>query len=397
MKKQLLPISTAQDLILKSQKPLPTEKISLSSALGRVLSKALKAQADRPAFDRSAMDGYAISQRQTDPYHLLDQIPAGHTAPRLLKQGHGLRVYTGSMLPENCLAVVPQELVQTQAKTFTITTWPDSTFIRHQGEDAARGSILLPKNIRLNEPELAILAQEGCTQVDVYQKVQVLHLAMGRELVAPCANPKPGQIRDSNSTLISALLADPGLQLIQQKRIADSPQSALRFLTSKQAQKAQILLVSGGAGPGDHDWGRHLIRQMRFSPLTDSLDLRPGKPLISARKGKQTLFILPGNPVSHWVTWQLCLRPLLRRLAGLNPEPTIIQADLVSSWQHTRDKRDVWWPGHLHFNNGKPCVTPLLLKSSGDASGLCGANCLIHFPQTKQNFPQAETVTTITY
>ncbi|MDD5262728.1 MAG: molybdopterin molybdotransferase MoeA [Methylacidiphilales bacterium] len=395
MKKNLLPVGEARQRLLQSQQALPKEKIPLHKAYHRVLAQTIKAAQDRPAFDRSAMDGYAISNKQDASYLILGEIPAGVKTPAKLKSGRCLRIYTGSTLPSNCLAVIPQEQVAVFGKQMRVIDWPKNTFIRRRGEDAKRGNVLLGSGARLQAPELAVLAQEGIVQPCVYKRVRVSHLAMGKELADPASKPRSGQIRDSNSSLIAALLQHPPYQLAAQRRVGDTPAAALRFFNSRAVRDSHVLVISGGAGSGDHDWGRHLIHQLGFHILSDGVDLRPGKPLIVARKKSQTLFVLPGNPVSHWVTWQLFVRPLLLCLSGLDPQPTIIQTRLNSAWKHNSDLRHVWWPGHLFYRDGQTHVSPLALKSSGDASRLCGANSLIHFPHGKEVFQPGDEVATM--
>jgi molybdopterin molybdotransferase len=338
------------------------------------------------------MDGYAVANRQDKPYPIQKELPAGAQTPRRIQSGSCLRVFTGSALPANCLAVIPQEVAEISESRMRVRQWPAASFIRKKGEDAKRGNVLVRAGIRLASPELAVLAQEGILRPSLRRRVLVSHLAMGKELVGPGKHPKNGQIRDSNSTLIAALLQSPAFQLAAQSRVSDNPDTALRFLKRKKARESQVLLISGGAGPGDHDWGRHLIRKLGFRVLVEGVDLRPGKPLIAARKGRQTLFILPGNPVSHWVTWHLLVRPLLLRLAGLDPEPVLADAALEAPWSHTSDPRAVWWPGHLAWQNGQAAVVPLPLQSSGDASKLAGANVLIDFPRGKENFRRGDSV-----
>jgi molybdopterin molybdotransferase len=392
MIKKLISVSEAQERILYSQRALAPEKIPLRRAIRRISAGPVLADSDRPAFTRSSMDGYVVSNKQSRAYLIQGEIPAGIKKPVKLPSGHCLRVYTGSALPSNSLAVIPQELTERVGQKIKITTWPQVTFIRQQGEDAKSGDLLLGSGTDLRAPELAILAQEGQVQLLVHQRVLISHLAMGKELVSPSRQPLSGQIRDSNSSLISGLLQSPAYQLILQKRIADNPEAALRVLKSPDAQQSHMLLISGGAGPGDHDWGRHLIRQLGFSTLVDGIDLRPGKPLIVARKRKQTLFILPGNPVSHWVTWQLFVQPLLRRLSGWKAPSAIVKASLESDWKHNSDPRSVWWPAQFSYRSGLPRVAPLPLKSSGDATHLKGANSLIHFTRAKENFKSGDEV-----
>jgi molybdopterin molybdotransferase len=395
MKKNLPSVLEVQCRILDSQKALPAEKIPIETAFHRFIARDLKAGADHPPFHRSAMDGFAIADRQNTTYRIIGETPAGveHSLP--LEKGTCIRVYTGSSLPRNCVAVLPQEKVTLIDQSIQTQGFCENSYIRRKGEDVQRWDRLLSSGTLLRAPELSLLAQEGMVRPSVHQRVGVAHLAMGKELVDPSKKPVGAQIRDSNSILIRSLLQFPAYQLLAQRRIDDDPQGAIRFLQSPPCRKSSLLILSGGAGKGDHDWGERLVHQLGFRMIVHGVNLRPGKPLIVARHRHQTLFVLPGNPVSHWVTWELFVHPLLRLLSGDRVSRALFQSRLKSSWASGPDERDVWWPGRLDYQDGHPMVTPLPLQSSGDASKLCGANALIHFPNRKENFKSGEDVATI--
>ncbi|MES2308597.1 MAG: molybdopterin molybdotransferase MoeA [Verrucomicrobiota bacterium] len=395
MKKSLPSVLEVQCRILDSQKALPAEKVSLDSAFHRFLARELKAGADRPSFNRSAMDGFAIADHSPQSYRIVGETAAGERKFLPLKKGTCIKVYTGSALPQNCIAVLPQETVTLLEQSIRPGSPCEKTFIRRKGEDVQRWDRLLSPGTLLRGPELAVLAQEGMTQPSVHRRVGIAHLAMGKELVDPARKPVGGQIRDSNSILVHSLLQSPAYQLHAQQRIDDDPKAAIRFLQSAPCQKSSVLVISGGAGEGNHDWGERLIHQLGFRLFVHGVNLRPGKPLMVARRRHQTLFVLPGNPVSHWVTWELFVRPLLRVLSGSRVSLSHFPSRLKNPWSSGLDERDVWWPGRLEYQEGQAMVTPLPLQSSGDASKLCGANALIHFPPRKESFKSGEDVATI--
>jgi molybdopterin molybdotransferase len=140
-----------------------------------------------------------------------------------------------------------------------------------------------------------------------------------------------------------------------------------------------VLLVSGGAGAGDHDFARPMLAALGYTLHFQQVNLRPGKPLVFASRGAQLAFVLPGNPVSHWVTFNLFVAPLLHKLVtGLEAAPPRLRGRLAAgSPLPAADARQTIWPAHAQIVDGQHEITLLNLASSGDSSGLVGANALV--------------------
>ena len=151
-------------------------------------------------------------------------------------------------------------------------------FIRRRGEDARRGDVLLSAGLRLGPGELSVLAQIGETSIPVSRRPRVAHIATGDELIPPDQVPGPGQIRDSNSTLISALLRTSDCDLLLQDRCGDDQEKLLGLIEAALEGDCDLLLLSGGASVGDYDFGPKVLEQLGFTIQFRQLDLRPGKP-----------------------------------------------------------------------------------------------------------------------
>jgi molybdopterin molybdotransferase len=250
-------------------------------------------------------------------------------------------------------------------------------FIRRRGENRRAGDIVVPAGTTLGPAELAALAASGITQPEVSAAPRCVHLLTGNELVAPEQKPAGAQIRDSNSALIAALLARQGAELVGHARVGDTLAAAR---TATEAFPAHdVLLISGGASVGDHDFARPLLQALGYELHFDQVNLRPGKPLVFASRGPQVAFALPGNPVSHWVTFHLFVAPLLRKLqTGVDAAPPRLTGRLVTAAKlPAPDARRTFWPCRAQVVNGVHELTPLPLASSGDSSGLVGANALL--------------------
>ena len=217
-------------------------------------------------------------------------------------------------------------------------------------------------------------------QPEVTRAPRCVHLVTGNELVAPDQTPTGAQIRDSNSTLIAALLAQHGAELIAQTHAPDD--LAATRATVEALPAHDLFLISGGASVGDHDIARPLLETLGFTLHFHQINLRPGKPLVFASRGTTLAFALPGNPVSHWVTFNLFLAPLLQKLAtGIDTPPVKLSGRLTPNCRlPSADSRQTIWPARVIPVNGTYDITPLLLASSGDSSGLVSANALLPLP-----------------
>lgn len=391
----LLPVPDALTRLLQGVAVLPSEVVPLDQAQGRVLAGYLVCGEDRPAFDRSAMDGVAVAGETAGRYSLVGEVPVGGAHDSPLTPGQAVRIFTGAAVPTGASRVIPQEEVRIEGPDVVVERVPGPRFIRRRGDDARQGQVLLAKGGQLRSPELALLAQEGVVRPEVIRRPRLAHLVTGSELVDPSRPAGPGALRDTNSALVAGLAAEAGMALVGQQRVADEFSTAAAALRRLTALEPDLIVVSGGAGPGDHDLGRRLLDVLEMSVVFHGVDLRPGKPLLAGRNRTCQLLVMPGNPVSHWVTWQLFVRPLMAAWTGslvtwasrprggsLGGTPKsqggMFRLPLAADWTGGSDPRDVWWPGRLVVREGRLQAEPLRLASSGDLCGLSGAEALLH-------------------
>jgi molybdopterin molybdotransferase len=370
---KLISVAEAQALMGPLQAPMATECVVLAEAHLRVLAEPLLAPHDAPPFARSAMDGYAV--REVKESNELRVVGEGGA----LSEDAAVRVVTGGPLPQGTIAVIPQEWATLQVDKLRYERKSAATFVRAQGEDILAGQLLLKAGTRLGAIELAILAEFGLTKMIVVKRPRVAHMVTGEELLGPEQELAPGQIRDSNSSLVAGLIEEAQATRVGWARVGDCFETQRAVLAQPPFQEAEILFISGGASVGPRDYGRKLIEELGFKVVFHGVNLRPGKPLLYARHPQgQEAFVLPGNPVSHWVVWQLFVRPLLRRRYGIGLEDEVVSLSLKEDW-HLRggDHRAVFWPGRTHGSR----VEPLPLVSSGSLLRLAGANCLIEATQ----------------
>jgi molybdopterin molybdotransferase len=358
--------------------PLSPERVPLASARDRILREPILAPEDQPPFDRSAIDGYLVHADQPVGTVVIEgTIPPGARAPFSAPIiGTAYRILTGSALPsENVALVMQEDTTLLDHAQLELRQNPSTRHIRARGSQARAGDTLLSAGQSLNAGALALLASVGVTAPLVSRRARVAHIVTGTELVAPESPPAHGQIRDSNSTLVAALLADSRADLVFHQRVSDSRVATTDALSAALAASPDILLVSGGASVGDHDHTGALFVEHGFTIHCDKVSSRPGKPFIAASRDGCLAFGLPGNPLSHFVCFHLFVKRVLARLADTAPV-ALVRATLAPNAQLRPDPRETWWP--CLFDSG--VATPLPWRDSSDLTVLATAQGLLRVP-----------------
>jgi molybdopterin molybdotransferase len=385
--------SQAWQTILAHSRQLESVRVPLAAALGRTLRADARADADSPPFDASAMDGYATRSAEVgQTLRVIGEAQAGRPFPGVIGPAESVRIFTGAPVPASAEQVIKQEDVTREADIIRIVRRDGPNFIRRRGENRRAGDITVPAGTPLSPLDLAALASAGITQPEVTRAPRCVHLVTGNELVPPEQTPAAAQIRDSNSTLIAALLQRTSAELIGHAHARDDLAAAQKSVASLPTY--DVLLISGGASVGDLDIARPLLQALGYTLHFQAINLRPGKPLVFASRGAQLAFALPGNPVSHWVVFHLFIAPLLQHLqTGAGAEPPRLRGRLAAgSAVPPPDARQTFWPCRAKIVAGTYELSPLPLASSGDSSGLAGANALLPVPQPPPTLDSDQTV-----
>lgn len=323
----MLALEAAQATVLERTRPLEVEALplaALASQHGRYASESVRAAHALPPFDNSAMDGYAVraedlrSASATAPVRLicLEEVPAGRVASQSLVAGSCARVYTGSPVPQGCDAVVMQEDVAVDRNQIEfrepIPPWEN---IRLRGEDVAADAPILARGDPISPSALALLASCGCDQVRVSRAPKVTILATGSELRPLGATLEPGQIHESNSLMLEAMIRAVGGHVVARANTVDTL-AATKDAILAALEAADCLMTSGGVSVGDHDHVRSALRALGGEVALWRIALKPGKPFMYGELRGKPVFGLPGNPVSAFVTFLLLVRPALLRMLG---------------------------------------------------------------------------------
>ncbi|MEA2621893.1 MAG: molybdopterin molybdotransferase [Chloroflexota bacterium] len=330
----LLRLEDARDRILAGVTALPIERVPLRDALGRVLAEPVISQLTLPPWDNSAMDGFAVQAADVagashaDPRELrvVGEVAAGHAPDVSVGEGTAVRVLTGGMLPEGADAVVPVE--DTDAPE-GVAALPErvsirqavmaGAHVRRRGSDLEDGDRLVEAGTALGPAALAVIAAAGHGTVCAYRRPRLAVLATGDELVTAGEPVGPAQIPDSNSVSIGAQAAEAGAEVIPMGVASDRIEDILERLASAIAQ-ADVVVATGGVSVGAHDLVKAAFERLGTLQIW-RVAIQPGKPLAYAMATRPDgtvvhLFGLPGNPVSSFVTFELFVRPVLRRMSG---------------------------------------------------------------------------------
>jgi molybdopterin molybdotransferase len=320
----LIPIDEARQRALDAVRPLAAQTVTLAEALDRVLAQDVRARSDVPPFACSAMDGYAIhagpaGRRLT----LAGESRAGAPSPAALVEGEAIRVSTGAAVPVGATAVIAQE--QTETDGDIILTRADSAVgehVRAAGEDMRDGATVLDAGTRLGPIELGAAIAAGAASLAVAARPRVAVVSTGDELREPGVALAPGEIHNSNATMLSGLTGRCGAQALPPAHVADDRGATIDAIAGALGT-GDLIVLSGGVSVGPHDHVKPALAALGVREVFWGVALQPGKPTWFGVAGDDTLvFGLPGNPVSAVVTFSLFVAPALAALqCGRAPRP----------------------------------------------------------------------------
>lgn len=385
----LLPLPEALARVVEGIEATEVESVPLADAAGRVLAENLASAITQPPFDASAMDGYAVRAADVAEtpatLRVIGEAAAGHAFSGALGAGEAVRIFTGAPLPDGADAVVVQENTvrsggEGAGGQVTVNTGAEAgAYIRPKGIDFREGEIIFKAPRRLSARDLALAAAMNVAQVPVRRRPRVAILATGDELVALGETPAPDQIISSIPFGLVPLIAQAGGVPERLGIAKDSLDSLARHLA--KARDADVLVTIGGASVGDHDLVRAALEAEGLELDFWQVAMRPGKPLLFGRLGRQRVLGLPGNPVSAMLCTRLFLVPMLRRMLGLGPDdPAARHAVLASAVPANGPRQHYMRAALVQSADGALHVQPARSQDSSLLTPLAEADCLIVRP-----------------
>ncbi len=381
-------VKEVEQIIIDLVQPLTEhEFVPLNKATNRVLAQNISSKLDFPYWDNSAMDGYAVryvdvkNASATNPVclNIVEEIPAGYCPKKSINSGESARIFTGGILPTGADTVIMQENTQRQNDQVSIfSASHQNNFVRRQGSFYQAQDCLLSARIKINPPEMAILATAQCLNVPVIRSPIIAILSTGDELIAPDEPLHRGKIIDSNQYLLTSFLEQNNVTVLPLGIISDNFE-VLKQTVKNALQQADWVISTGGVSVGEYDYVDRVLTELGAQIVVNSVNIKPGKPLTVARFPENKLYFgIPGNPVSTMVTCWRFLQTAISKLSGDKNYtlPSIVIGKTKINLTSTGTKETYIWgratlvKGYYQFSIAKGA------SSSGNLINLQGVNAL---------------------
>lgn len=384
-----LPVAKAQQIIRGMIKPIEAmEKVTLRSALGRILATDIATSINVPADDNSAMDGYALhgaDLRSDAPstLRIVGTAYAGRPFTGEVERSECIAIMTGAIMPDNCDSVVPQELtcdVTQSHVTIPAGAIKPGANRRLKGEDLRIGQAALSRGKILRPADLGLLASLGISEVPVQRRLRVAFFSTGDELRSVGEPLDPGCVYDSNRYTLHGMLTRLGCEVIDLGVVGDDP-AALETAFRTACETADAILTSGGVSVGAADYTKQIMAQLGEVAFW-KIAMRPGRPLafghIESNGHRACLFGLPGNPVAVMVSFYFFARDALLHMMGAQSASLPLMRVPSECAIRKKPGRTEYQRGIVSRNDdGRQTVKTTGAQGSGILRSMSEANCMV--------------------
>ena len=376
----------AQRLLSENINYTEIEQVLLMESLGRYAALPILAPMDIPQFDNSAMDGYCFMFSdfiQGIPLRLIDTIQAGTTLLPQLKSGEAAHIFTGAPIPPGADTVVMQEKISVDDNilVFKSNDISRGLNIRLSASQTKKGTEILASHQYINAGIIGFLAGFGITHISVFSKPRIGICCTGKELVIAGSDLKPGQIYESNSISLHALLSEIKIDPIEIIRVEDDLEKTVLAI-SNLLSKVDIIILTGGISVGAYDFVLEALQKNQVEKIFYKVKQKPGKPLYFGRKGNQFVFALPGNPAATFTCFHQYAKPFIQSMMGKNNMYDLTQKGALD---HSYTKKI----GLQHFVKAiirENKITILANQESYKMNAFVDANCLVSLDANTENF-----------
>lgn len=385
----MLSVEEALARILSEIAPLESIEAPLAESLGLVLAREVVAEEDMPPFANSAMDGFALLSKDSQPRNgqpprlrVIGSVTAGYVSNSPVTDGAAMRIMTGAPVPPGADSVIQVELTRSDGPE---SEWVEilepvapGNNIRPAGEDMRSGQTILQAGAEIGPWEIGILATLGWASVPVIRRPRVAILGTGDEVIDVDQPLTPGKIRNSNSYLLEAAVRRAGAEP-QRLGIARDTVESLREKFG-EAMHSDLILTSGGVSVGDFDLVKNIMEEQGAINFW-RINMRPGKPVAFGHIGNVPLLGLPGNPVSTAVTFELFGRPVLRKMLGHSRLQRPLIDVIVEDGIRERVSRRHYVRAHVEWQAGRLVARTTGNQGSNILTSLLHANAFVVVPE----------------
>ncbi|MDA8228603.1 MAG: molybdopterin molybdotransferase MoeA [Desulfitobacterium hafniense] len=390
---KMIELERAQELTLAHVIPTVTEVVPLAKAYQRIIAKPVHSLISMPPFDRSPLDGFAYRANTLDSVPLtlkiISEIPAGSYSDREIGLGECAKIFTGAPVPPGANCVVRFEDTELVEDTVIIkrTVLPGTNVVR-KGEEIQAGDEIFPSGTVLTPPAVGLLAAVGVKEVTVYQRPKVGLLSTGSELLDAGEPLGPGKIYNSNTYTLRGLLELAGYEVKVLPLVKDDLADTIKALQT--LEDTDLIIATGGASVGDYDFMPEAMKNHGCNLLFWKVNIKPGTPVAVGVKEGKLYFSLSGNPAAAMMTFELLVRPALRKLAGYTsflPKelPVKVKGEFPKGGTQRRFLR-----AKAIFKESEVWAEPTAHQSSGILRSMVGSNLLIDIPKSHGPVRQGE-------
>lgn len=364
------------------------ERTDTYESLGRITAEAVYAKCCSPLFNAAAMDGIAVKSAET--------AEAGEERPLALSLGSGYRIIdTGDPVKSPFDAVImAEDVMETGEGMVTITkSVPGWQNVRPIGEDIAAGEMLLPSHHTIRPVDIGVLLAGGILNLEIFKKPQVSIIPTGTEIIMPHENPKEGDIIDSNSGMIAAMVTESGGVPYRCSIVPDDYQK-IKETVLQETERSDMVIINAGSSAGTEDYTVHVLREIG-QVIVHGVAMKPGKPVILAIVQGKPVIGLPGYPVSAYLAFENFAEPVLRIMAGLSPNKGSSTRKTVKAVLSKRTVSSLKHREYVRVKVGKvgdKFVCAPLARGAGAAMSLVRADGFCVIPQESEGFEAGETV-----
>jgi molybdopterin molybdotransferase len=387
----MISVKEAKKIISENASSLEPVNLSLQESAGLILAEDVYASMDIPAFPQSSMDGYAFSfegWKQHKKLKITGEVAAGSNETFTLAPGNAVRIFTGAAVPAGADTVIMQEKTQVENGELKIEdeTLQQGNSVRLKGSEIKAGELALGKESVLSPAAIGFLAGIGIADVKVYPNPSITIVITGNELQQPGEPLQLGQVYESNSFALKAVLQQLHIENIQILYATDKPEIITGSL-KKALEQSDVVLLTGGISVGDYDFVLQAATECGVEKLFHKIKQRPGKPLYFGKRGSNLVFGLPGNPSSVLTCFYQYVIPALMKLSKREIGLQTIKVSLAKAFQKNT--------GLTHFLKGfydGKTVAPLDAQESYRLSSFAKANCLIQIDEDITSLKEGELV-----